>query len=182
MAEVKKVSTPMSEEAAGGLRAGDEVLLSGEVFTARDMAHKRLCELIEKGESLPIELAGAVIYFVGPTPARAGAVIGSAGPTTSSRMDGFSPLLLSRGLKGMIGKGHRGAEVVAALKENGAVHFAATGGAGALLSKHIVSCEVVAYDDLGTEAIRRLVVDDFPVIVAYDSVGGCVYDNIGEVR
>ena len=177
MCEVIKLRVPMGEEDVRALRAGDEVLISGIVYTGRDMAHKRLCELIDRGESLPIELEGQVIYFVGPTPAREGRVIGSAGPTTSSRMDAFSPKLIARGLKGMIGKGYRGREVRDALKEYCAVHFAAVGGAGALLSQHIVACEVVAYEDLGTEAIRRLEFADFPAVVAYDCYGGDVYEQ-----
>lgn len=172
-----KITTPLSKTAIQQLRAGDEVLINGVVYTARDMAHRRLCELIDAGKELPIELAGAVIYFVGPTPARPGAVIGSAGPTTSSRMDAFSPILIANGLAGMIGKGYRGSEVRNAMKKYSAVHFAALGGAGALLSKHIVSAEVAAYEDLGTEAIRKLEVVDFPAIVAYDSNGNSVYNE-----
>ncbi len=175
MNETKRLSTPLSEAVARSLKAGDEVLISGVIYTARDQAHKRLCALIDQGKKLPIELEGAVIYFVGPTPARPGRVIGAAGPTTSSRMDGFSPMLIARGLRGMIGKGYRGPEVVAALKKHGAVHFAGIGGAGALLSKCIVKSEIVAYEDLGTEAIRRLEVVDLPTTVAYDAAGGSVY-------
>ncbi len=172
-----KITTPLDNKVVENLKSGDEVLISGVVYTARDMAHKRLCELVEAGGQLPIELGGAVIYYVGPTPARPGAVIGSAGPTTSSRMDPFSLALIAKGLAGMIGKGYRGGEVREAMKKYGAVHFAALGGAGALLSKHIVSAEVVAYEELGTEAIRRLEVVDFPVIVAYDSNGNSVYNE-----
>ena len=177
MSDVKILRTPLGEGVVRELRAGDEVSISGVVYTARDMAHKRLCELIDAGEELPIELEGQVIYFVGPTPAAEGRVIGSAGPTTSSRMDAFSPKLIARGLKGMIGKGYRGAEVREALKEFCAVHFAAVGGAGALLSQHITACEVVAYEELGTEAIRRLEFKDFPAVVAYDCYGGDVYEQ-----
>jgi len=166
---------PLSEADIRQLKAGDEVSVSGTVYTARDMAHKRLCEALARGESLPIDLEGAILYFVGPTPARAGAVIGAAGPTTSSRMDPFSPTLIARGLRAMIGKGYRGDEVRRALREHGAVHLATLGGAGALLSRHIVAAEVVAYEDLGTEAIRRLEVVDFPAVVAYDAAGGDVY-------
>ena len=172
-----KITTPLDRKIVKELKAGDEVLINGVIYTARDMAHKRLCRLIEAGDKLPIELAGAVIYFVGPTPARPPAVIGSAGPTTSSRMDPFSPALIAKGIAGMIGKGYRGSEVRKAMKKYGAVHFAALGGAGALLSKHIVSAEIVAYEDLGTEAIRRLEVVDFPAIVAYDSNGNSVYNE-----
>jgi len=157
------------------LKAGDEVLISGVVYTARDMAHKRLCHAIDQGQVLPFPLEGAIIYFVGPTPAPPGRIIGSAGPTTSSRMDPFSPKLLANGLKAMIGKGYRSQEVRDALKKFTAVHLSATGGAGALLSKHIVAAEVIAYEDLGAEAIRRLVVVDFPAIVAYDCYGNSVY-------
>jgi len=175
MTGARRITTPLSEAAARALRAGDEVLISGVIYTARDQAHKRLCDLIDRDEKLPIELDGAVIYFVGPTPARPGRTIGAAGPTTSSRMDGFSPKLIAKGLRGMIGKGYRGPEVVAALRKYGAVHFAGIGGAGALLSKCIVKSEIIAYEDLETEAIRRLEVVDLPVTVAYDASGGTVY-------
>ncbi len=177
MQSVITINTPLDDEAVRSLRAGSEVRLSGVVYTARDMAHKRLCAIIEAGESLPIDIAGQVIYFVGPTPPAPGRVIGAAGPTTSSRMDAFSPILIKAGLKGMIGKGSRGQMVRQSLREYVAVHFAAVGGAGALLSKHIVSCEVVAYEELETEAIRKLQVVDFPCIVAYDCHGGSVYNQ-----
>lgn len=173
--EIVSLRTPLSEEIARALRAGERISLSGVVYSARDMAHKRLCEAIDAGEKLPFELEGSVIYFLGPTPARPGKVIGAAGPTTSSRMDEFSGKLIAHGVRAMIGKGYRGAEVREALKQYGAVHLAAVGGAGALLSKHIVSAQIIAYEDLGTEAIRRLEVVDFPAIVAYDSLGGDVY-------
>ena len=159
------------------LKAGEQVLISGIIYTARDMAHKRLCESMEAGKELPFELEGAVIYFMGPTPARPGRVIGAAGPTTSSRMDAFSPMLIEKGLRAMVGKGYRGEEVRDALKKYGAVHLATIGGAGALLSKQIVSAVVIAYEDLGTEAIRKLEVVDFPAIVAYDAQGGSVYQE-----
>jgi|SRR3972149_6862249 len=175
MDETKKLRPPLSNSVVRLLKAGDEVLVSGIVYTARDMAHKRLCEAIDTAEELPFELEGAIIYFVGPTPARPGRVIGAAGPTTSSRMDPFSPKLIAKGLKAMIGKGYRGAEVREALKKYTAVHLSTIGGAGALLSKHIVAAEVIAYEDLGTEAIRKLQVIDFPAIVAYDSYGNTVY-------
>jgi fumarate hydratase subunit beta len=175
MNEVRKLTTPLSEKDIRSLKAGDEVAINGVIYTARDMAHKRLCAAIKTGEELPFELAGAVVYFMGPSPARQGSVIGAAGPTTSSRMDAFSPKLIAKGMKGMIGKGYRGEEVRRALKEHGAVHFSTIGGAGALLSKQIVSAEVIAYEDLGTEAIRRLEVVDFPAIVAYDSHGNTVF-------
>ncbi len=175
VSEIRKLQAPLSEADVRSLKAGDEVLISGVVFTARDMAHKRLCEAIEAGKKLPFELAGAIVYFVGPTPARPGKVIGAAGPTTSSRMDKFSPLLIANGLKAMIGKGYRDAQVRDALKKYGAVHLATIGGAGALLSKHITSAEIIAYEDLGTEAIRKLQVVDFPAVIAYDCYGNSVY-------
>jgi fumarate hydratase subunit beta len=174
---MKKITTPLTGEVVCSLRAGDEVAISGVVYTARDAAHKRLCELIEQGKELPIPIEGSVIYFVGPTPSPPGKVIGSAGPTTSSRMDRFSPILLAAGLKGMIGKGYRDNTVRDALKKYRAVHFAALGGAGALLSQYIVSAEVVAYEDLGAEAIRKLEIKDFPAIVAYDSYSDTVFKN-----
>ncbi len=175
MSEIKKLQAPLAEADVRLLKAGDEILVSGAVYTARDMAHKRLCESIETGDELPFALEGAIIYFVGPTPARPGRVIGAAGPTTSSRMDPFSPKLIAKGLKAMIGKGYRGDEVREALKKYTAVHLSAIGGAGALLSQHIVAAEVIAYEDLGTEAIRELQVVDFPAIVAYDCYGNTVY-------
>jgi fumarate hydratase subunit beta len=175
MGEIRKIQTPLADDVVRSLQAGDEVAISGVVYTGRDMAHKRLCKLLDAGEDLPVDLRGQVIYFVGPSPAGEGKVIGAAGPTTSSRMDGFSPKLVAAGLKGMIGKGYRSDEVREALAEYGAVHFATIGGAGALLSKHIVSAEVVAYEELGTEAIRRLEVKDFPAVVAYDCHGKSVY-------
>jgi fumarate hydratase subunit beta len=176
MAEkIIQLRTPLDESAARKLRAGDEALISGVVYAARDQAHKRLCELIAQGEPLPVDLRGAAIYFVGPTPARPGQVIGAAGPTTSSRMDAFSPILYANGLRATIGKGYRSQAVRDALQKYGAVHFSALGGAGALLSKHIVKCELVAYEDLGAEAIRRLEFREFPAIVAYDSQGESVY-------
>ena len=179
MSAIIHLQTPLAEETVRGLRAGDEVLISGAVLTARDAAHVRLCSLIEAGERLPVDLAGQVIYFVGPTPGRGARPVGSAGPTTSSRMDRFSRPLYAAGLRGTIGKGYRGVEVIRSLQEFGAVHFSALGGAGALLSQCIQSAEVIAYEDLGTEAIRRLVVADFPATVAYDSRGGSVYESIG---
>ncbi|MBN1457323.1 MAG: Fe-S-containing hydro-lyase [Sedimentisphaerales bacterium] len=175
MKEVKQITTPLSDKDIKSLSAGDEVLISGPILTGRDQAHKRLCELIDSGVELPIELQGQVIYFVGPTPAPKGKPIGAAGPTTSSRMDAFSPKLIAKGLKGMIGKGYRGDQVRDALKKYGAVHFVTLGGAGALLSKQITNAEVIAYEDLGTEAIRRLEVVDFPAVVAYDANGQTVY-------
>jgi fumarate hydratase subunit beta len=177
---MKKIITPLTDDIVRSLKAGDEVAISGVVYTARDAAHKRLCELIEQDKKLPIPLQGSVIYFVGPTPAPPGRVIGSAGPTTSARMDNFSPILLAAGLKGMIGKGYRSEVVRESLKKYCAVHFAALGGAGALLSQYIISAEVVAYEDLGTEAIRKLELKEFPAIVAYDSFGGTVFKKVEE--
>ncbi len=177
MSQQIKLRPPLTEEDIRLLKAGDEVLITGVIHGARDMAHKKLCETIDAGGNLPFELKGAIIYFVGPTPARPGRVIGAAGPTTSSRMDAFSPKLIAKGLKAMIGKGYRSAEVREALEKYGAVHLSAIGGAGALLSKHIVAAEVIAYEDLGTEAIRKLQVVDFPAIVAYDSHGNSVYES-----
>jgi fumarate hydratase subunit beta len=171
---------PLSKGDVCTLKAGDEVLVTGVIYGTRDVAHKRLCQAIDAGEDLPFELEGAIIYFVGPTPARAGRVIGAAGPTTSSRMDPFSPKLIARGLKAMIGKGYRSDEVREVLKKFGAVHLSAVGGAGALLSQHIVAAEIIAYEDLGTEALRKLQVVDFPAVVAYDSHGNSVYD--GEIK
>lgn len=175
MNDIKKLQPPLAEADVRSLKAGDQVLITGVVYAARDMAHKRLCESIDAGNGLPFELEGAVIYFVGPTPARPGRVVGAAGPTTSSRMDAFSPRLIAKGLRAMVGKGYRGAEVRDTLKEYGAVHLSTVGGAGALLSKHIVAAEVIACEDLGTEAIRKLRVVDFPAIVAYDCHGKSVY-------
>ena len=171
------ITAPLSREKARELRAGDSCLLSGTIYTARDAAHKRLCALIEAGEELPIDLRDSVIYFVGPAPAKAGQIIGSAGPTTSYRMDAYSPMLIARGQTGMIGKGKRGEEVITAMKEHGAVYFAATGGCGALLSRCIRKKELVAYEDLGAEAVCRLEVEDFPVTVVIDSLGNNLYET-----
>ncbi len=172
-----RVQTPLTREQARQLKSGDSVLLSGVIYTARDAAHKRLCELVEQGKELPLDVKDSVIYFVGPTPARPGQAIGSAGPTTAYRMDAYSPTMIAQGQTGMIGKGKRNAEVVAAMKQYGAVYFGAIGGCGALLSKCIKKAEVVAYDDLGAEAIRRLEVEDFPVIVIIDSEGNNLYET-----
>ena len=173
----KYISVPLSNEDAKLLRAGDYVYLSGTIYTARDAAHKRMYEALEKGEALPIDMQNNVIYYMGPSPAREGRAIGSAGPTTASRMDKYAPTLLDLGLKGMIGKGKRSQEVKDAIVRNGAVYFAAVGGAGALLSRSITESEVMAYDDLGTEAIRKLTVKDFPVIVVIDSEGNNLYET-----
>lgn len=173
----KHVHTPLTEEKARELRAGDYVYITGTIFTARDAAHKRMQEALDAGKSLPIELEDAIIYYMGPSPAREGRMIGSAGPTTASRMDKYTPALLDLGLKGMIGKGKRSEEVRDAIVKNGAVYFAAVGGAGALLSKSITASQLVAYEDLGTEAIRRLEVVDFPVIVVADAEGNNLYET-----
>ena len=172
-----KITAPLSRDDAKALRAGDSCLISGVIYTARDAAHKRLCDLVAAGKELPLDIKDALIYFVGPTPAKPGQAIGSAGPTTSYRMDAYSPTLISLGLTGMIGKGKRGPEVVAAMKEHGAVYFGAIGGCGALLSKCIKKAEIVAYEDLGAEAIRRLEVEDFPAIVIIDSEGNNLYET-----
>ncbi len=172
----KRISLPLTEENTKDLKAGDYVYLSGIIYTARDAAHKRMDEALAKGESLPIDIKGNTIYYMGPSPAREGRPIGSAGPTTASRMDKYAPKLLDLGLKGMIGKGRRSEAVKDAIIRNNAVYFAAVGGAGALLSKAIISSKVVAYDDLGTEAIRELEVKDFPVIVVIDKDGSNLYD------
>ena len=167
-----KVTAPLSRDEARKLKAGDSCLISGVIYTARDAAHKRM---LEDKENLPFDIRDAVIYYVGPTPEKPGEVIGSAGPTTSYRMDAYSPELIALGSTGMIGKGARGPEVVEAMKEYGAVYFGATGGCGALLSKCIKNSEVIAYDDLGAEAVRRLEVEDFPVTVVIDSEGNNLY-------
>ena len=172
-----QLSAPLSRETARTLRAGDSCLLTGVICTARDAAHKRLCELVAQGKELPMDMKDSIIYFVGPTPAKEGQAIGSAGPTTSYRMDAYSPTLIEQGLTGMIGKGKRGPEVVAAMKEHGAVYFAAIGGCGALLSQCIKKAEIIAYEDLGAEAIRRLEVENFPVIVVIDSEGNNLYES-----
>jgi fumarate hydratase subunit beta len=172
------IKPPLTDDVVRSLNAGDEVLITGTIYTARDMAHKRLCEAINTGQKLPFPIKGALIYFCGPTPAPPGRVIGSAGPTTSSRMDPFSPTLIAAGLKAMLGKGYRNQTVRDALKKHCAVHLSTLGGAGALLAKHITSAEIITYDDLGTEAIRRLEVLDFPAIIAYDSFGNTVYKNV----
>ena len=171
-----RLTAPFDRETARTLKSGDSVLLSGVIYTARDAAHKRLCELVAAGKELPLDMQGATIYYVGPTPAKEGQPIGSAGPTTSYRMDAYSPILIEKGQTGMIGKGKRGDEVIAAMKEHGAVYFGAIGGCGALLGKCIKKAEIVAYEDLGAEAIRRLEVEDFPAIVIIDSEGNNLYE------
>ena len=173
----KKIQTPLTKEMAKTLHAGDYVYLTGTIYSARDAAHKRLTESLMRGEELPLPLENEIIYYLGPTPARPGQVIGSAGPTTATRMDKYAPRLLDMGLIGMIGKGKRQQPVLDAIVRNGAVYFAAVGGAGALLAQRITKSEVVAYDDLGTEAIRKLEVKDFPVIVVVDSKGNNLYET-----
>lgn len=173
----KDITTPLSDADVESLRAGDRVRITGVLYTARDAAHGRLWPLIEHGQPLPIDVRGQIIYYTGPSPARPGDVVGSVGPTTASRMDKFTPALLGLGLKGTIGKGHRGQAVKDALRQHKGVYFGAVGGAGAVLSEYVKKLEVVAYEDLGTEAIRRLEVKDFPVIVINDCHGGNLYED-----
>lgn len=177
MAEPIKIKTPLSDEDVQSLKIGDSILITGKIYTARDAAHKRLIDLIEKGESLPLDLKGQIIYYVGPAPAKPGYVIGPAGPTTSGRCDPYTPALLALGLKGMIGKGVRSKEVREAMEKHKAVYLAATGGAAALISKNIKAVKIIAYEDLGPEAIRELEVENFPVIVANDAHGGDLYEE-----
>ncbi len=173
----RQIQAPLDPQEIRTLRAGDYVKITGTIYTARDAAHKRMKETLDRGEALPFSLENNVIYYMGPSPAREGRPIGSAGPTTASRMDKYAPELLDLGLKGMIGKGKRTVQVKEAIVRNGAVYFAAVGGAGALLSKKILSSEVIAYEDLGAEAIRKLEVKDFPVIVVIDSEGNNLYET-----
>lgn len=175
--EVRRIRTPLDDETVRSLKAGDRVLVSGTVYAARDAVHARLLDLMQNGGALPFDPRGALIYYVGPTPAKAGQASGSAGPTTSGRMDGATPALLDRGLKGMIGKGLRSAEVVESMRRNTAVYFAATGGAGALLAKRIRSVTMLAYEELGAESLKRLEVEDFPVVVAIDCRGANLYEE-----
>lgn len=178
MPEVKHITTPLSDEAIAGLRCGDMVSISGVIYTGRDAAHARFVAALDADERLPANLHDQVIYYAGPTPAKPGAVIGSCGPTTSGRMDAFTPRLLREtGLKGMVGKGPRSQEVIDAMVECGAVYFASIGGAAALIASSVKECEVVAYDDLGPEAVRRLVVEDYPCVVAIDSTGRSIYEE-----
>lgn len=173
--EMKKLTTPLKDSDIANLHSGDNVSITGFIYTARDAAHKKMVELIEKGDNLPFDPSGQVIYFAGPAPTPPGRVIGSAGPTTSGRMNKYSPIMLKAGLKGMIGKGEMGTEVADALKKFKGVYFVATGGAGALIAKRIVSSEIVAYEELGPEAVRRLKVENFPVVVAQDCHGGNIF-------
>ena len=175
MSEPIRIKTPLSDGDVEKLKAGDRVLISGIIYTGRDAAHKRLVDLIDRGEELPLDIKGQIIYYVGPTPARPGKPIGSAGPTSSYRMDSYSPKLMEKGLKGMIGKGMRSKEVIEAMKKYRAVYMAAVGGAAALIARRIKKSEIIAYEDLGTEAIRRLEVEDFPAIVVNDIWGNDLY-------
>ncbi|MDF2942815.1 MAG: hydro-lyase, Fe-S type, tartrate/fumarate subfamily, beta subunit [Herbinix sp.] len=174
----KYITTPLTTQKTEGLQAGDYVYITGTIYTARDAAHQRMYESMKEGNKIPFDLQDNIIYYLGPTPERKGQVIGSAGPTTSSRMDKYTPLLLDNGLKGMIGKGKRNREVIDSMIKNKAVYFAAVGGAGALLSKRIKASKIIAYDDLGTEAIRELYVEDFPVIVVIDNKGNDLYEIV----
>ncbi len=177
MTDIKKVTTPLDDEVIINLRAGDSVSITGYIYTGRDAAHKRLIELIENGQELPIKLKGQIIYYVGPAPAKPGYPCGSAGPTTSYRMDPYTPALLDRGLKGMIGKGLRSQEVIESMKKNKVVYFGAVGGAAALIARSIKKSEVIAYEDLGTEAIHRYYIEDFPAIVVIDAYGNNLYET-----
>ena len=171
----RKITLPLTEELAKTLHAGDQVLLTGTIYTSRDAGHKRMCEALAKGEDIPFDPKDATIYYVGPTPAKPGQVIGSAGPTTSGRMDAYAPTMMSVGARGMIGKGNRSTAVVEAMKRYGAVYFAATGGAGALIARCIRSCSIVAFPELGPEAIYRLEVENLPLVVAIDAAGNSLY-------
>ena len=178
MDTVKHIETPLSDEVISSLRCGDMVSISGVIYTGRDAAHKRFAEALDAGRELPVDLAGQVIYYAGPTPARPGAVIGSCGPTTSGRMDAFTPQLIEQAhLKGMVGKGPRSPQVIEAMVRNHVVYFASIGGAAALIAASVKECEVVAYEDLGPEAVRRLVVKDYPCIVAIDAQGNDIYEQ-----
>ncbi|MDD4503422.1 MAG: Fe-S-containing hydro-lyase [Clostridiaceae bacterium] len=172
----KRIMTPLTKEKLKELKSGDSVLLSGYIYTARDAAHKRMVDLLKEGKDLPFDVKDQVIYYVGPTPAKEDQPIGSAGPTTSYRMDAYAPALIEQGLTGMVGKGLRGAGVVEAMKRHGAVYFAAIGGAAALIGKRVKSAEIIAYEDLGAEAIRKLYVEDFPIVVVIDSEGNNYYE------
>lgn len=173
---IKRISTPLTDEKVKDLKAGDSILLSGVIYTARDAAHKRLVELLDAGKELPIDIKDSIIYFVGPSPTKPGYAIGSAGPTTSYRMDAYSPRLLDLGLKGMIGKGKRNKDVIDSMIKNTAVYFGAIGGAAALIARSITKCYIVAYEDLGAEAIRRLEIKDMPLTVVIDSEGNNLYE------
>ena len=173
----RHINGPMTKEEAASLKAGDYVYLTGTIYTARDAAHKRMDEALDRGEALPFDIEGSIIYYMGPSPAREGRPIGSAGPTTASRMDKYTPRLLDLGMGAMIGKGKRSRDVMDAIVRGGAVYFADVGGAGAILSKCVLSSEIVAYEDLGTEAVRRLTIQDFPVVVVMDTLGNDLYET-----
>ena len=173
----RKITLPLTEELAKTLKAGDELLVTGVIYTSRDAGHKRMCEALARGEELPFDPTDATIYYVGPTPAKPGQVIGSAGPTTSGRMDAYAPTMMSVGARGMIGKGARLPEVIDAMKKYSGVYFGAIGGAGALLAKCIKSCELIAYEDLGAEALRKLYIEDMPLVVIIDSEGNNLYES-----
>ncbi|MCP4582657.1 MAG: Fe-S-containing hydro-lyase [candidate division Zixibacteria bacterium] len=175
MMDYIKLTPPLTDEVIGKLKVGDRVLISGTMYTGRDAAHKKMVDLIEKNEPMPFDPTGQIIYFVGPAPAKPGQVMNSAGPTTSGRMNKFSPIVIGAGLKGMVGKGEMGPEVVEAMKKHKAVYMVATGGAGALIADRIVGAEVVAWEELGPEAVRKLTVDEFPAIIAQDCHGGNIY-------
>ena len=174
---MKKITTPLTDAMVKDLKAGDSVLITGIIYTGRDAAHKRLVDTLQKGEKLPVDLKGQIIYYVGPAPAKPGYPIGPAGPTTSGRMDPYTPTLLAYGMKGMIGKGNRNPDVIDALKKHTGVYFAAVGGAAALIAKRIKKCETVAYDDLGPEAVMKLTVEDFPAVVVNDCYGNDLYEE-----
>jgi len=175
--EAIRIKAPLSEDDVRKLKAGERVLISGAIYTARDAAHKRLVEAIEAGKSLPFDIDGQIIYYVGPCPAKPGQALGSCGPTTSGRMDPYAPVLIAKGLRGMIGKGSRQASVVEAMKKHGAVYFVAVGGAGALAARTVKKADMVAYEDLGPEAVRRLEVEDFPAVVCIDAAGNDLYET-----
>jgi fumarate hydratase subunit beta len=174
---IKRITTPLTDEVIKTLKSGDSVLITGTIYTGRDQAHKRLVDTLKAGKPLPVDLRGQIIYYVGPAPAKPGYAIGPAGPTTSVRMDPYTPALLEYGLKGMIGKGNRSAEVLEAIKKYCGVYFAAVGGAAALISKRITKCEIVAYEDIGAEALMKLNVEDFPVVVVNDCYGNDLYEE-----
>ena len=183
MDELKKITTPLTDEVVRSLKCGDMVSISGIIYTGRDAAHKIMTEMLERGEALPVDLHDQIIYYAGPTPAKPGKVIGSCGPTTSGRMDAYSRQMMAQGLKGMIGKGPRSPEVVAAMQEYGVVYFAAIGGAAALIADSVQECDVVAFDELGPEAIRRLRVENYPCIVAIDALGNDLYkEGVAQYR
>ncbi len=177
MAETKHITAPLTDDAVKSLKCGDMVSISGTIYTGRDAAHKIMCEMIDKGEELPVDWDGQIIYYAGPTPAKPGKVIGSCGPTTSGRMDAYSPKMIEQGLKGMIGKGPRSKEVIDSMVEHNVVYFAAIGGAAALIADSVKECEVIAFDDLGPEAVRRLRVENYPCIVVIDSEGNNLYEQ-----